>query len=892
MSFLLKIDNVSFSYDNSKNNCNLADINQNIEKGEVILLCGESGCGKTTLTRMINGIIPNFFDGTRQGNVYLDGNLISEMPIYEISRYVGSVFQNPKTQFFNVDTTSEIVFGCENLAMNTDEIKNRLNYVVNDFKLQHLLDKNIFKLSGGEKQKIAGASVSAVFPDIFVLDEPSSNLDSESSWDLEDIIKKWKESGKTVIVVEHKLFFLSNVVDRVIFMEKGQITNEWSMDQFRYIDHRDYGLRQLNLKKLVVNHSEYYSNNHEMIELKNFNFKYGKNQVLNIDEVKIPKNEIIAVIGKNGAGKSTFANCLCGLKKSCKGEIIWGDNHLKRKDLLKKTYMVMQDVNHQLFTESVLDEVLLSMDDENICVAEEILTNLNLIHLKEMHPMALSGGEKQRVAIASAIASGKEFLIFDEPTSGLDLKNMMKVSENLVYLQKLGVTSFIITHDFELIMEVCSHILHMEDGKIIDNYKINEEKTDKRLIQILNELTIKIVETPQDSEGNVNEENNDETGSKEHRNKKVVYTNTLTKEEIEKLQLGETKEINYENLKSNTKYTIEITGNVELGNTKEEVPVTYTYKEFTTLKIPAKVEIKNQFVTGNLIDLDVRVEDENNAVLNNKVRMELRDEKSNLIDLQEIETNKDWLRKTYEKLEENKTYKLSFYADQYNEGSTDKTYKVNYLIKEIEKQKPNIIVVTGDFIDSNKTNVEVAMNFIKKINAVAPIYYVSGNHEASVKSYTKIKEQLAENKVVILENKKEELKINESSINLIGIDDPRMAHESFISDSEIVKVELDNTKYNGDKYNILLSHRPELFDTYVEKKIDLILTGHAHGGQIRIPFIGGIIAPNQGFFPKYTSGVIEKNKTTMVVSRGIGNSIIPLRINNRPELVVITLCNK
>ena len=189
-----------------------------------------------------------------------------------------------------------------------------------------------------------------------------------------------------------------------------------------------------------------------------------------------PKNEIIAVIGKNGAGKSTFANCLCGLKKSCKGEIIWGDNHLKRKELLKKTYMVMQDVNHQLFTESVLDEVLLSMNDENICVAEEILTNLNLIHLKEMHPMALSGGEKQRVAIASAIASGKEFLIFDEPTSGLDLKNMMKVSENLVYLQKLGVTSFIITHDFELIMEVCSHILHMEDGKIIDNYKINEEK--------------------------------------------------------------------------------------------------------------------------------------------------------------------------------------------------------------------------------------------------------------------------------------------------------------------------------------------------------------------------------------------------------------------------------
>ncbi len=146
--------------------------------------------------------------------------------------------------------------------------------------------------------------------------------------------------------------------------------------------------------------------------------------------------------------------------------------------------MVMQDVNHQLFTESVLDEVLLSMDDENTDRAEEILTNLNLIHLKEVHPMALSGGEKQRVAIASAIASDKEFLIFDEPTSGLDLKNMMKVSENLVYLQKLGITSFIITHDFELIMEVCSHVLHMEDGKIIDNYKINEEKLGNFFLKI------------------------------------------------------------------------------------------------------------------------------------------------------------------------------------------------------------------------------------------------------------------------------------------------------------------------------------------------------------------------------------------------------------------------
>ena len=193
------------------------------------------------------------------------------------------------------------------------------------------------------------------------------------------------------------------------------------------------------------------------------------------------------------------------------------------------------------------------------------------------------------------------------------------------------------------------------------SYKIDEERTDKRLIQILNEITINI---------------------KDGAN--VVKTDTLTGEEIENLRQAGTKEIKYENLKSNTTYTIEITGNVQLGNTQESIPVTYNYKEFTTLKIPAKVEIKNQFVTGSLIDFDVRIEDINNSVLNNKVRMELRNSSNDLIDLQEITTNEDYIRKTYEKLEENQTYKLSFYADQYNEGNTDATYKVNYLIKEIE----------------------------------------------------------------------------------------------------------------------------------------------------------------------------------------------------------------
>lgn len=231
-------------------------------------------------------------------------------------------------------------------------------------------------------------------------------------------------------------------------------------------------------------------------------------------------------------------------------------------------------------------------------------------------------------------------------------------------------------------------------------------------------------------------------------------------------------------------------------------------------------------------------------------------------------------------------YRIVQISDFHNTKSKTLT---NNLVKEIEMQKPNIIVVTGDFVDSSKTDIETAINFIRKINNIAPIYFISGNHEASISNYSKLKEKLEENKVIILDNKIEVLKINESTINLIGINDPLMAHESGVTHSEIVKIELDIAQYDENRYNILLSHRPELFDTYVEKKIDLILAGHAHGGQIRIPLIGGIIAPNQGFFPKYTNGIFEENKTTMVISRGIGNSILPFRINNKPELVVITL---
>ena len=233
-------------------------------------------------------------------------------------------------------------------------------------------------------------------------------------------------------------------------------------------------------------------------------------------------------------------------------------------------------------------------------------------------------------------------------------------------------------------------------------------------------------------------------------------------------------------------------------------------------------------------------------------------------------------------------YKIIQISDFHNNTSSKLTKK---LIEKIKNQKPNIIVITGDLIDSTKTNVDIAIDMIKEIIEIAPVYYVTGNHEARTNEYDNLKSQMIELGVKILENEAQEIQLNNSTINILGINDPSFNKERDILDSEIVKSNMENIRYNEDDFTILLSHRPEVFKIYVEKNIDLVFTGHAHGGQIRLPFIGGIIAPNQGIFPEYTEGIYREKDTTMVVSRGIGNSIIPFRVNNRPELMIVELIN-
>ena len=468
---MISIENVSFGYTENKNM--LEHVTLDIPAGECILLCGESGCGKTTVTKLVNGLIPHFTKiDHMEGSVTVADQSVTDLEVYELAKLVGSVFQNPKSQFFHLDTDGELEFGPENQGVAPEEIRRAVERTVTQLGIESLMGRNVFALSGGEKQMLAFASVYAMNPEIYMLDEPTANLDEDAIRKLREQIILLKKQGKTVVIAEHRLFFLADIIDRTVYIRNGEIKQIFSGEEFQALSDKErisMGLRTIHQTELRLKSAGNIESTGSDADfglcVRALSCGYKKSPAVfeNLSFTAYP-GEVLGITGHNGVGKSTLIRCLCGLLKEKGGSITLNGRGLKPKQRQKACYLVMQEVNHQLFSDTVFGECeqLGTADPEEI---RRVLKHFDLDAYEDVHPMALSGGQKQRLVVATAVLSGREVLIFDEPTSGLDYRHMMEICRITKQLAKDGRIVLVVSHDKEFMQEACDRLLTLGGGK-------------------------------------------------------------------------------------------------------------------------------------------------------------------------------------------------------------------------------------------------------------------------------------------------------------------------------------------------------------------------------------------------------------------------------------------
>jgi energy-coupling factor transport system ATP-binding protein len=475
----------------------LNKVSLSVERGECVLLLGCSGSGKSTLTRLVNGLIPHFYEGVLSGEVVVGGAATSTCAPGQLAQTVGSVFQNPSSQFFNLDTTSEIAFGCENIGMEPAEIRQRVDATAQELGIGALLGRTLHTLSGGERQLVALASASALQPEVFVLDEPSSNLDARASAQLRALVARLKARGKTIVIAEHRIHYLAGLYDRVVLVAGGRVRHSWSREEFealpeellvqeglrarRLDDIRPRVTQEADIEAVVEAGVEAVADEPNpkpppcpkpapRLHVHGLTAGYRRTSpVLDNLSFFASSGEIIGIVGRNGAGKSTLARVLCGLHREWSGTVELDERPLPPKRRPGPVYLVMQETGRQLFADSVANELRLSRDarhEPSPQTVFAILGQLGLLGCRDRHPMSLSGGEKQRCAIGAALTHDAEVLVFDEPTSGLDFSNMRRVVDVLDGLRRQGKLLFVITHDYELLLHSCTRVLVLEKGHV------------------------------------------------------------------------------------------------------------------------------------------------------------------------------------------------------------------------------------------------------------------------------------------------------------------------------------------------------------------------------------------------------------------------------------------
>lgn len=459
---MIRMKDVSFRYLNSTEG--VSGIDLMVNEGECVVFTGPSGGGKTTLTRLLNALAPSYYTGTLTGTISINGKSLTQMPQYTVARQIGSVFQDPKSQFFSSELAGEAAFACENYGFSAEEIRDRTDDAIVSFGLNGFRSRNLDVLSSGEKQKVAIASVYALRPDIYVCDEPTSNLDKTGAEQLAAVFKQLKAEGHTIIIAEHRLSWLHGIADRFIYVRDGRVLwerNTAEMEQLSPEERERYGLREITEKRdrnilIPTRHTDQFP----ALCVKSLSCRRKKTKIFRDINFSAPAGQITAITGHNGIGKTSLALVLSGLWKEESGQVVVDGRELSARERRKQTWFSSNDTGTQFFTNSVSEEVLLNMkhSEEHLEKARSLLKRLGLYRYKDVHPASLSGGQKQRLAIACGILSDRTILIFDEPTSGLDGGNMKIIADVLREAADQKKVILVITHDDELICHCDSEI--------------------------------------------------------------------------------------------------------------------------------------------------------------------------------------------------------------------------------------------------------------------------------------------------------------------------------------------------------------------------------------------------------------------------------------------------
>ena len=482
---MITLDHIYYAYPQSSKE-NLDDITMEIQDGEAIALIGLSGCGKTTITRILNGLAYTFFSGKMEGSISLNGIDPSKKELYEIGRMIGSIFQNPKSQFFAEVVEDEIAFGLENYGIERTEIVKRITDSLRMINGETLRTRNLFELSSGERQKVAIASINALDPPVYVFDEPSANLDMASVEALKRLMALLKKKGKTLIVSEHRIYYLKDIIDRYYYIEDGKIIRSYTKDTFEHSPvefFQGLGLRLYSLD-CIEPHGKIMSGTRRL-KIDNISFSYNRQSLLKNLSYCFMSGTIYGIIGGNGAGKSTFAKVLSGLLREKHGSISscgkdsCNDIKLNSRTRRKTIYYLSNNLDSNLFEVSAAEELRLN---DPAADTAEILKDYCLDTVADTHPQILSGGQKQRLAIAAASLLKRDVYIFDEPTSGLDGKNMRLVADKMRKLQAQDKIVIVISHDYEFLMEICSIVVHL-NGNSFTEYTAASNK--EKILNIL-----------------------------------------------------------------------------------------------------------------------------------------------------------------------------------------------------------------------------------------------------------------------------------------------------------------------------------------------------------------------------------------------------------------------